>query len=501
MEVPMKRILIPILLWPFLLVPRSYGSDIEVRLEALEKIIQAQQKIIEKQQQEIDELKARSGMNKAAKVEESATASAKQKEAGGPFKAQVKDLAYPTAPIEQKYSEGPKALEVTSFPQEKFIPNISFIVDGSFIGRGINDESYRRLTVPDFIPSGPSGTSRGFNLRYGEMALYAPVDPYFDLAAVIPFSESGVELEEAYFRTKTLPWGLQLKAGKFRSSFGRLNVQHRHVWDFADGPLINRAFFGEDGLAEKGVHLNWLAPTPFYLLLGGEILQGENTASFGTSSLSLQKNGLTFSKDSAAGPNLFLGFLKSSVDMGSLSLLGGVSFAQGQSRQSLSVGSGTQAAYGDTKIYGFDLTAKYFIDSYRYLSWQSEFMYRRMRLNVGYDSAPGDPTQNLALFDKSLNQSGFYSQFVYRFAERWRTGIRYDLLSQNDVYINSVTQSRPGDLNRISAMLEFKPTEFSTLRLQFNRDNSLFDGDRREPVNSIFLQFNMAIGAHRAHAY
>jgi hypothetical protein len=491
----MKKILISILFLPFLLVPRAYGSDIEVRLQALEKIIQEQQNIIEKQQQEVNELKARTGMKKAADGEKSATAPTKEKESGGSLKTQVKDSVHLTTPIEQKSSEGLKALEVYSFPQGKFSPNIEFIVDGSYVGRGMNDETYRRLSVPDFIPSGSSGFRRGFNLNYGEMFLFAPVNPYFDLKAVIPFSESGVELEEAYFRTKTLPWGLQLKAGKFRSFFGLLNEQHRHDWDFADASLINRAFFGEDGLVEKGVQVNWLAPTPFYLLFGGEILQGENTASFGTNTLSLAKNGQSFSKDSAPAPNLLLAYLKSSVNMGSFSLLGGFSYAQGQTRQNLTVDAGTQAAYGETKIYGIDLTAKYSIDSYRYLSWQNEFMFRQMRLNTGYDPAPGDPTRNLAFFGKDLNQSGFYSQLVYRFAEQWRTGIRYDLFSQNDVYVNGATQSRPGDLNRVSAMLEFRPTEFSTLRLQFNRDNSLFDGNHREPVNSIMLQFTMAIGA------
>ena len=103
------------------------------------------------------------------------------------------------------------------------------------------------------------------------MSIYSPVDPYFDLSATIPFSQNGVELEEAFFRTTSLPWGLQIKGGRFRSSFGRLNVQHEHVWDFADAPLVNRAFFGEEGLVENGVQMNWLAPTPFYLLLGGDL--------------------------------------------------------------------------------------------------------------------------------------------------------------------------------------------------------------------------------------
>ncbi len=79
-----------------------------------------------------------------------------------------------------------------------------------------------------------------------------------------------MNLKRPILEPKSLPWGFQVKGGKFRSSFGRLNVQHEHVWDFADAPLVNRAFFGEDGLVEKGVQINWLAPTPFYLLLGAE---------------------------------------------------------------------------------------------------------------------------------------------------------------------------------------------------------------------------------------
>ena len=497
MEVFMKRILILILLLPFVLVTQSHGSDIEARLKALEDIIENQQKTIEKQQQEINELK---GIQVAREVKP-AVAEATPKEMVGPIKNKELGMAYPTNPIDKKYSEMPKPLDVYSFSQTKFVPDISFILDGSYLGRNINDETFRNLGVPELIPSGRSSSNRGFNLNFGELSLYSPVDPYFDLSATIPFTESGVELEEAYFRTKSLPWGFQAKGGKFRSSFGRLNSQHEHVWDFADAPLVNRAFFGEDGLVEKGIQFNWLAPTSFYLLLGAEILQGENDGSFGTSAVRLEKNGLVFAKDGAQQPNLLVSYIKSSFDIGSLSLLGGLSYAQGQTRQNLTNGSIPLMVYGDTRIYGLDLTAKYFIDSYRYVSWQSEFMYRHMNLNVGTDPAPDDPNQSLNIFGKELKQSGFYSQLVYRFAQRWRTGVRYDLLNQNDVYNDGLKQDLPGGLDRISAMLEFKPTEFSLLRLQLNQDNSLFNGTNREPVTGVFLQFEMAIGAHGAHAY
>ncbi len=501
MEVFMKRISILILFFPFILVTQSYGSDIEARLKALEEIIKNQQKTIEKQQQEINELKGQSKGIQAAQEVKPAVTQATPKEMVGPIKSKEFGMAYPTNPIDKKYSEMPKPLEVYSFSQSKFVPDISFILDGSYVGRNVNDETLKNLRVPELIPSGISNPNRGFNLNFGELSLYSPVDPYFDLSATIPFSENGVAIEEAFFTTKSLPWGFQVKGGKFRSSFGRLNVQHEHVWDFADAPLVNRAFFGEDGLDEKGVQFNWLAPTPFYLLLGAEILQGENEGSFGTNAIRLEKNGLVFAKDGAQQPNLLVTYIKSSFDIGSLSLLGGLSYAQGQTRQNLTNGSIPQMAYGDAKIYGLDLTAKYFIDSYRYVSWQSEFMYRHMNLNVGTDPAPDDPNQSLNIFGKELKQSGFYSQLVYRFAQRWRTGVRYDLLNQNDVYNDGVKQDLPGGLDRISAMLEFKPTEFSLLRLQLNQDNSLFNGTNREPVTGVFLQFEMAIGAHGAHAY
>jgi len=494
----MKGILPLVLSFLIFVVPRVYGADIESRLQALEEIIRNQQMTIEKQQQEIEALKTQASAVKRISEDKPSLPEEKNKITRYEVKASDPGMAYPVPPVEKKFSELPNPFQVYSLSQSKFVPDISFIIDGAYLGRNVNDETFAKLAVPELIPAGLSSPNRGFNLNYGELSLYSQVDPYFDLSATIPFSENGVELEEAFFRTTSLPWGLQMKGGKFRSSFGRLNVQHEHVWDFADAPLVNRAFFGEDGLVEKGVQINWLAPAPFYLLLGGEILQGENSASFGTGAVNWQKNGVTFSQDSPQQPNLFVAYLKSSVDFGSLSLLGGLSYAQGQTRQNASA---AQMAYGDTKIYGVDLTAKYFIDSYRYLSWQNEYMYRHMNLTAETDPATDNPDQPLNVFGKELKQSGFYSQLVYRFAQRWRIGARYDRFVQNDVYVNGLKQDLPGGLDRVSAMLEFKPTEFSTLRLQFNRDNSLFDGTNREPVNSVFLQFNMAIGAHGAHAY
>src|SRR5215212_10300162 len=110
---------------------------------------------------------------------------------------------------------------------------------------------------------------RGFSIPNTEITLDGAVDPYFKGFANIVFKldaagETGVELEEAYLITTSLPANLQLKLGQFFTEFGRQNPQHPHSWAFVDQPLVLNRMFGPDGLRSQGARLSWLAPTPFY---------------------------------------------------------------------------------------------------------------------------------------------------------------------------------------------------------------------------------------------
>ena len=51
---------------------------------------------------------------------------------------------------------------------------------------------------------------------------------------------------------------------------------------------------------------------------------------------------------------------------------------------------------------------------------------------------------------------------------------------------------------RYTGSVEFNPTEFSRLRLQYNYDRSARDS---ETNNEVFLQLILAIGAHVAHPF
>ncbi len=358
-------------------------SFAQENLEDLKRQLQEQKRLVEELQRKIEALE------KAQKEQKP------QEEAQKPAPADR------TMQLRLKYDDRLRAYQVYPFKQTAFSPDISFILDTSLVGRNKNDKEFKELEIPGLYHShgeahghghghGALNEKRGFNLNYGELYLYAPVDPYFDLFATIPFSEGGSELEEAYAVTRGLPLGLQLKVGKFRSSFGRLNAQHPHAWDFANQPLVYKVFLGDHGLIEKGVQLNWLAPTPFYLLFGLEVLQGENEQSFGTDGFTVNTkrdgSGTNITVGDTRKPNLYVGFVKTSFDVGNLSLLTGLSYATGHTRINHLETDEPHAFAGKTKLYGFDLTAKYFIDSYRYVSLQGEYIYRDQKgTRYGYN--------------------------------------------------------------------------------------------------------------------
>lgn len=104
----------------------------------------------------------------------------------------------------------------------------------------------------------------GFTFQYLELQASANVDSYFRFDANILFSQFGVEIEEAYGTTLSLPYGLQLRAGQFLTRFGRHNPTHPHSWAFLDQPLAMGKFFGGEGSRGLGVEASWLMPLPWY---------------------------------------------------------------------------------------------------------------------------------------------------------------------------------------------------------------------------------------------
>ncbi len=407
-----------------------------------------------------------------------------------------------------------KPVSERTFSQSQYIPDISLVTDFSYVYRDVSDAELQHLEIPgvahgimgvhdhDGASHATYNANNGFNLNYAELVLSSSVDPYFNMDAVFHFSESGVEVEEAYFTTTSLPANLRLRGGKLLSEFGRINSQHAHFWDFGDMPLVYEAFLGSHGINELGVQLQWVAPIDHYLMIGAEVLQGNNEYMFGNAQISDPNAG----EDAAPlasevrAPSLYVGYVKTSFDIGNTTILPGISYAYGSSRlDHFEDEENPHAFAGDSALYGADLTVKHYFDSYCFLTWQSEWMMRDMD---GTQYANNTDTNTTSSADLNKKQAGYYTQLVYALNQNWRAGVRYDNIYMNDVTENGTDKDLPDNFNRYSAMAEYHPSEFSRIRLQYNRNNALYNEEgERQDINTVMLQVNIAIGAHAAHDF
>jgi len=338
----------------------------------------------------------------------------------------------------------------SSFSQKSFIPDISLILNASALSRDIKNSDYEGYAIDGFNPRTdeiPFNKNRGFNFNYAEFGMHSVVGPYFDADAIFHLHPDEFEIEEAYITTKKLPSNMQLKAGLFRSGFGRINAIHHHSQHFMAKPLVYESMLGTEGIKDAGVSLNWVAPTESYIMLGAEALQGENELSFGY----------------PESNNLYVGYLKSGFDMGDTNalLLGG------------SVAKGKTANNKSSRLYGVELTLNHIIDSYSSLRWQSEYLYRDR---------------------DNQKQAGLYTQLLYDMNSNWEFGTRYDAITKN-------IDTQPDNLKKYSAIISYRPFEFSKLRLQYSKDKSKSFQGKQQDENMIALDFLVEIGAHGAHAF
>jgi hypothetical protein len=130
----------------------------------------------------------------------------------------------------------------------------------------------RLLALPDLSAIGSfaaqwrgAGERPAFLFEELELGLQSVIDPYARADLFIAVGPGATaSMEEGYLTTLSLPAGLQIKAGRFFSPWGRINTQHPHTWDFVDGPLARERVLADEVLAGPGVALSWLAPLPWF---------------------------------------------------------------------------------------------------------------------------------------------------------------------------------------------------------------------------------------------
>ena len=389
-----------------------------------------------------------------------------------------------------------KPVRTASRAPNNFNPAISIILDGRYANFNNHPEDYE---LPGFALGGESGLgSQGLSLGESELIFSGNIDDRFYGKATIGLhNEDGateVDLEEAYIQTLGLGNGLSLKAGRFYSAMGYVNEQHAHAWDFADAPLIYRGLFG-DQLRDDGVQVTYIAPTDIFLQLGAEILSGSRFPGGG--------------EDNGIGASTIFANIGGDIGIEHSWQLG-LSHWEANDIVGRTSGSHAHGAVGtaetpsfdgSSEINALDLVYKWTANgnpSDRNVKFQFEYFDRKEEGAITMLNS-GPPLEESTY---NGHQKGWYAQTIYQFRPQWRAGLRYDHLDSNnrgsdaDVLTEAGLNNEGLTPKRTSAMIEWLPSEFSRIRLQYNRDKSYEQTD-----DQLFLQFTMSLGSHGAHQY
>jgi len=307
----------------------------------------------------------------------------------------------------------------------------------------------------------PSPEKPTMGLGEVELVLDAALNPYLRGSFVLSAGEEGFAVEEAYASVvRGLPFGLGLKAGKYRCGFGKINAVHAHAYPFIRTPRIADPAAagllpGEESFNEVGLQgSEFIAVTDnFAVTVTVDLLQGNSfhldttTADFGWL---------------ARVANSFLVGDKAPSEIG------------------ISLTQGMNDPFTKTKsfIAGGDLKTKVALSPIVTATLQGEMMYKA--------AAHSDSLHAIS----HESRWGFYAFTDVRIANHYNAGILYEQYQS------------PEDEKRFDR--GFKPfvgfnllEESTILRLSYE----YFVTHSGQAVNSVELQFLFSMGPHKAHLF
>jgi hypothetical protein len=327
---------------------------------------------------------------------------------------------------------------------------------------------------------------QGLGLGHSDISLFGPIGSALQAQITTAVhshdDDLEAELEEAFVQTRSLPAGLQARAGRFSSQLGYLNEQHPHADDFVERPLLYRAFLGGHWY-DDGVRLNWTAPTELYLRLGAEVFRGRQ---------------LVQEASRTQSPGAFVLTARTGGDIGrSHSWQAGLSWLHNRREAALEDAhdhGGDEHDHDHAHAHGAAYSGKhlYLLDvAYK---WAPDGNNSRQQLRLAYEYAEVRDLNRYA--SNGDRHRAHYLSAVWRFAPTWEVGVRTDLLRVRQPHGDHFHGAR---LAEDAVMLAYKPTHMQSLRLQFTRQRDAVGFDTGK--HALQLQYVLSFGAHAAHAF
>jgi hypothetical protein len=370
---------------------------------------------------------------------------------------EIQELRTELAALQQEYAERLNALEarlvagsvpvpVTPPPATSKIFNPDIAVVGNLLGAAGRNT----------ISPGPA-----LEMAESEASFQAILDPYARADFFMAFGEEGVDLEEGFLTFPAIPGGLLVKVGKMRAAIGKVNTLHSHGVSWIDRPLvINNLAGGEEGVSDAGMSVSRLIANPWiFLEATGQVYRGDSGDVF---------------QSSTRGDLNYVGRLRGYGDFTDDTNIDlGVSYARGHNASGVT--DGVDLGRFTTDLRAVDATVRWRPlrqTDYRSFLGRSELFWSRREQPGGRNGA-----------------FGYYVSGDYQVARRWFVGARYDRSERaDDVGLFDSGQS---------ALLTFRPSEFSLVRGQYRRT----EYGEGVTANELLFQFQFSIGTHGAHVF
>ena len=309
-----------------------------------------------------------------------------------------------------------------------------------------------------------------FSLRGVDIIFSGEIDDVGKGYITLAYHDDDINIEEGYLDIyDLLPFGTDVRLGKFRVGYGLLNTFHPHALPQVDYPAIYRAYFGEEGYIDEGVGIAGSFPSLWdsdfdYTL---QVLNGnrhEHDEEGHEEEEAHDEYGGLKEYDDLVYAAKLNNTIKPSENMDirwGLSALTGKFEVENEPP--------LEAFNGSLRFYyqGADLTFKYspFEEKYKVIRWQTEVISSQIEEGSSWERA-----------------YGLYSFIDYKFAPKWLVGGRYDYLE--------LPMRSSDHQTELSAYLTHEYTESNQIRLQFKNTDRNYDKE----TNEIFLQWIFLLG-------
>jgi len=294
-------------------------------------------------------------------------------------------------------------------------------------------------TIFSYTSKGNEDTGRdragGFDVfqRSVELNVAAAVDPFAkgyvvaNASADAATGEANFGIEEAALQTTSLPWNLELKAGRFFGEFGRLSYIHDHELPFVNRPLVLDQYVGGESRTD-GAQLNWLLPVPHYVSLtvgAGVGFGGDSPLSNPGSYRAL--SGITYFGRLSSYFNLTPNW---NIETGISGLINPTEQDRGGA---LVQPNGSTLTENQRVVTGLDFKLNWVPlrnNQFKGFTWGTEVLYSDCRFLFDPDGSlnPANPTPGLSgdEFEGRVGSLGLYSYATYKWSRQWSGGFLFD---------------------------------------------------------------------------